>query len=101
MKEWRKPEYPEKNPDDELQKMPHTKARNFKPQLRLERANHHTTWRPHYNLCLNSALSIRSSAPAAHLNFIIIIIIIIFFFFFYVSQLYLWGSPFGLRFLPM
>ena len=24
----RKPEYPEKTPDDELQKMPHTKARN-------------------------------------------------------------------------
>ena len=27
MKEGRKPEYPEKTPDDELQKMPHTKAR--------------------------------------------------------------------------
>ena len=26
MKEGRKPEYPEKTPDDELQKMPHTKA---------------------------------------------------------------------------
>ena len=36
MKEGRKPEYPEKTPDDELQKMPHTKARKFKPQARLE-----------------------------------------------------------------
>ena len=27
MKEGRKPEYPEKTPDDELLKMPHTKAR--------------------------------------------------------------------------
>ena len=36
MKEGRKPEYPEKTPDDELQKMPHTKARRFKPQARLE-----------------------------------------------------------------
>ena len=36
MKEVRKPEYPEKTPDDELQKMPHTKARKFKPQPRLE-----------------------------------------------------------------
>ena len=26
MKERRKPEYPEKPPDDELQKMPHTKS---------------------------------------------------------------------------
>ena len=34
MKEERKSEYPKKNPDDELQKMPHdTKARNFKPQV--------------------------------------------------------------------
>ena len=32
MKEGRKPEYPEKTPDDELQKMPHTKARRFKPR---------------------------------------------------------------------
>ena len=30
MKEGRKPEYPEKYPDDELPKMPHTKARRFK-----------------------------------------------------------------------
>ena len=29
MKEGRKPEYPEKTPGDELQKMPHTKARRF------------------------------------------------------------------------
>ena len=36
MKEGRKPECPEKTPDDELQKMPHTKARKFKPQPRLE-----------------------------------------------------------------
>ena len=35
MKEWRIPEYPEKTPDDELQKMPRTKARKFKPQPRL------------------------------------------------------------------
>ena len=31
MKEGRKPEYPEKTPGDELQKMPHTIARRFKP----------------------------------------------------------------------
>ena len=31
MKEGRKQEYPEKSPDDELQKMPHNKARKFKP----------------------------------------------------------------------
>ena len=36
MKEGKKPEYPQKTPDDELQKMPHTKAR--KPQARLEPA---------------------------------------------------------------
>ena len=38
MKEGRKLEYPEKTPGDELQKMPHTKARRFKPQARLEPA---------------------------------------------------------------
>ena len=38
MKEGRKPEYPEKTPGDELQKMPHTKAQRFKPQARLEPA---------------------------------------------------------------
>ena len=38
MKEGRKPEYPEKTPSDELQKMPHTTARRFKPQARLEPA---------------------------------------------------------------
>ena len=38
MKEGRKPEYPEKTPGDELKKMPHTKARRFKPQARLEPA---------------------------------------------------------------
>ena len=32
MKEGRKPKYPEKTPGDELQKMPHTIARRFKPQ---------------------------------------------------------------------
>ena len=37
-KEGRKPEYPEKTPGDELQKMPHTTARRFKPQARLEPA---------------------------------------------------------------
>ena len=38
MKEWRKPEYPEKTPGDEFQKMPHTTAQRFKPQARLEPA---------------------------------------------------------------
>ena len=38
MKEGRKPEYPVKTPGDELQKVPHTKARSFKPQARLEPA---------------------------------------------------------------
>ena len=37
MKEGRKPEYPEKTPGDELQKMPHT-DRRLKPQARLEPA---------------------------------------------------------------
>ena len=41
MKEGRKPEYPEKTPGDELQKMPHTTARRFKPQARLEPAQQH------------------------------------------------------------
>ena len=41
MKEGRKPKYPEKTPDDDLQKMPHTKARRFKPQARLEPAQLH------------------------------------------------------------
>ena len=36
MKEGRKLEYPEKTSGDELQKMPHTKARRFKPQTRVE-----------------------------------------------------------------
>ena len=39
MKEVRKPEYPEKTPGDELQKMPHTKARRVKPQARLDPAH--------------------------------------------------------------
>ena len=34
----RKPEYPEKTPGDELQKMPHTTARKSKPHTRLEPA---------------------------------------------------------------
>ena len=38
MKEGRKPEYLEKTPADELQKMPHTTAWRFKPQARLEPA---------------------------------------------------------------
>ena len=41
MVEGRKPEYPEKTPSDELQKMPHTIARRFKPQARLEPAQKH------------------------------------------------------------
>ena len=40
MKEGRKPGYPEKIPDDEIQKMLHTKAQaqQFKLQARLEPA---------------------------------------------------------------
>ena len=38
MKVGRKSEYPEKTPDDELQKMPHTTAERFKLQARLEPA---------------------------------------------------------------
>ena len=38
MKERRKPEYEEKSPADELQKMPYITARRFKPQARLEPA---------------------------------------------------------------
>ena len=41
MKEGRKPEYPEKTPSDELQKMPHTTTQRFKPQARLEPAQQH------------------------------------------------------------
>ena len=41
MKEGRNPEYPEKTPDEELQKMPHTTARRFKPKARLEPAQQH------------------------------------------------------------
>ena len=41
MEEGRKPEYPEKTPGDELQKMLHTKAQRFKPQARLEPAHWH------------------------------------------------------------
>ena len=42
MKVVRKPEYPEKTADDELQKITHTKARKFKPQARLEPAQMQT-----------------------------------------------------------
>ena len=38
MKEGRKPEHPEKTPDNEFQKMSHGKDRKFKPQLRPELA---------------------------------------------------------------
>ena len=38
MKEGRKPEYPEKTPDEELQKLPHTIEGKLKPQPRLEPA---------------------------------------------------------------
>ena len=38
MKEWGKPEYPEKTPDAEFEKMLHTKARKLKPQPRLKPA---------------------------------------------------------------
>ena len=38
MKEVRKPEYQEKTSGDELQKMPHTKGRKFKPKARFEPA---------------------------------------------------------------
>ena len=38
MKERRKPEYPVKTPDEELQKMPQTKARKFEHQQCLEPA---------------------------------------------------------------
>ena len=41
MKEGRKLEYPEKTPGDELQKMPHTQARRFKPPARLEPSHWH------------------------------------------------------------
>ena len=41
MKERRKPEYPEKTPGNELQKMPDTTARRFKPQARLETTQWH------------------------------------------------------------
>ena len=38
MEEGRKPDYTEKTHVDELQKMPHSKARRFMPQARLESA---------------------------------------------------------------
>ena len=34
MKDRRKPEYPEKTPGDELQKMPRSEVRKFKPDTR-------------------------------------------------------------------
>ena len=51
MKVGRKPEYPEKIPDDKLQKMPHTTARKFKPQARLEPAQQHW-WQARKTVCL-------------------------------------------------
>ena len=41
MKEGTKREYPEKTPDNKLQKLPHTKARKSKPQTRLDPALWH------------------------------------------------------------
>ena len=41
MKEGRKPEYPQKPPRDELQKMLHTTGRSVKPQARLKPAQQH------------------------------------------------------------
>ena len=41
MKEGKKPEYLEKTPGEELQKIPHTKAWRFKPQAGLEPALYH------------------------------------------------------------
>ena len=38
MKEGRKPEYPEKTPGDELQKIGHTTTQRFKHQARLKPA---------------------------------------------------------------
>ena len=38
MKVGRKPKYPKKTRGDELQKMPHTTARRFKPEARLDPA---------------------------------------------------------------
>ena len=38
MKEGRKPEYLEKPPDEELQKMPHASTQRFKLQARLKPA---------------------------------------------------------------
>ena len=38
MKDGRKPEYPEKNPNGELQKRPYSTGGKFKPQPRLEPA---------------------------------------------------------------
>ena len=38
MKEGRRSEYPENTLGDQLQKVPYTKARKFKPQARLEPA---------------------------------------------------------------
>ena len=44
MKEGWKPSYPEKTHDDELQKIPHTKARRFKLKARLEPAVQQHWW---------------------------------------------------------
>ena len=55
MKEGRKPEYPEKTPGDELQKMPHetrTRILALVAGQDSRRANHYTTRRPMYVYCL-------------------------------------------------
>ena len=41
MKEGRIPEHPEKTPGNKFQKIPHTKARRFKPQAILKPAQEH------------------------------------------------------------
>ena len=47
MKEGSKPEYPEKTPDDELQKMPHIKVGKFKSVSPSTRRNPIMTRLPH------------------------------------------------------
>ena len=51
MKVGSKPENPEKTPDDELQKMPHTKARKFKPQAILP-----SVYNSHFDECRATTL---------------------------------------------
>ena len=63
MKERRKPEYPEKIPGDELQKMPQTKVRKFNPQLRLEPAIYH--WWQARNLLFVGCLTSQQQASVS------------------------------------